>query len=353
VITTGDQLRGIEVVDLGIWRPAPYATQLLAELGASVTKVEPPGGDPMRSFPDLYVQLNSRKRVVELDLKAADGRDRLRPLLVAADVVVEGFRPGVADRLGIGPDAVAELNPRAIHCSISGFGQDGPLASAAGHDLNYQAWSGVLAARAPDTGSSGIPVADLAGGMFAALAVCAALARRAGSAGGPGERIDVSMADVLVSWAGPDAGGDLTAGDRPAEGFPAYGTFACADGSITLGVVTDDRFWSDLCSIVGLEDVADLSAVERVSAGPDLRARLAEAIAHRQRDPLVDLLLSAGVPAAPVLERSEAVALEHFRVRGTVADDGHAPRIGHPVRFAPLSGSTPAAGGPRQPSPGA
>ncbi len=334
---TGLQLQGVDVLDLGIWRPAPYATQLLAELGATVTKVEPPGGDPMRAFPDLYEQLNASKRVVELDLKSDEGRVALRPLL-AADVVVEGFRPGVAGRLGVGPADVAAVNPRAIHCSISGFGQDGPMAAAAGHDLNYQAWSGVLAARAPEIGTSGIPVADLAGGTFAALAVCAALVRRAADPDGCGERIDVSMADVLVSWAGPDAGGELAGGDRPAQGFPAYGTFACADGSVTLGIVTEDHFWSSLCGLVGLDDVAGLTVTERVAAGPDLRARLAGAVARQRRDALVAQLLAAGVPAAPVLDRTEALALDHFRARGTVAaatDDG--PPVRHPVRFTALA----------------
>lgn len=329
--TTGEQLEGVRVLDVGIWRPAPYAAQLLAELGAEVTKVEPPGGDPMRAFPALYAGLNGRKQVLELDLKTEAGQAELQPLLAATDVVVEGFRPGVAARLGVGPEEARAANHRVIHCSISGFGQDGPLAGATGHDLNYQAWSGVLAARAPETAVPGIPVADLAGGAFATMAICAALARRGlvGSDRYEGERIDVGMADVLVTWAGPEVGGDLADGEVPGRNFPGYGTFACTDGSVTLGIVTEDPFWRQLCTVLGLDDVAGLDAMARAADGLSLRARVAEALADRGRDEVVAALLPAGVPIAPVLSRRDAVGLEHFARRGTVRDGA----IGHPVRF--------------------
>jgi len=329
--STREQLEGVRVVDLGIWRPAPYATQLLAELGADVTKVEPPGGDPMRAFPSMYANLNGAKRVVELDLKTDAGRADLLPTLEAADVIVEGFRPGVASRLGVGHVEARAANPRVIHCSISGFGQDGPLAAASGHDLNYQAWSGVLDARSPETTVPGIPVADLAGGAFAAMAICAALARRGlvGADHYDGERIDVSMADVLVSWAGPEVGGSLAAGEEPGRNFPAYGTFACLDGQVTLGIVTEDPFWRDLCAVLGLDHLADLDTGARAADGPSLRALLAAAIARRHRDELVDALLPTRVPVAPVLSRGEAVALDHFTRRGTIVDGA----ILHPVHF--------------------
>ena len=340
------QLDGVRVLDLGIWRPAPYATQLLAELGAEVTKVEPPGGDPMRAFPALYASLNRAKRVIELDLKAPAGREELRRRLAAADVVVEGFRPGVADRLGTGADDALAVNPRVIHCSISGFGQDGPLAGAAGHDLNFQAWSGVLGARPPTATSppspGALPVADLAGGAFAAMSICAALARRGlvGIDAFEGERIDVSMADVLLTWAGPEVDGELAGSspadsDGPARNFPAYGAFDCRDGWVTLGVVTEDPFWVELCGVLdpggtaGLRGLAGLDAPGRAAAGPELRAKVAAALAGRGRDEVVDALLAAGVPVAPVLGRAEAAALGHFRARGTVRDGV----IGHPVRF--------------------
>src|SRR5262245_49483860 len=172
------QLQGFRILDFSVWRPGPYATQLLAELGADVVKVEPPGGDPMRGYAELFASLNANKRSIVLDLKDDDDRARALALAADADVVIEGFRPGVMARLGVGPDDVASVNPTAVYCSVSGLGQTGPLASASGHDLNYQAWAGSLA---PDGGAPAIPaipVADLAAGMAAALGVCAALVGR-------------------------------------------------------------------------------------------------------------------------------------------------------------------------------
>src|SRR4051794_15942738 len=137
-------LGGVRVLDLSVWRPGPYATQLLAEIGADVLKVEPPGGDPMRSYPELFDSLSANKRSIVLDLKDDDDRARALELASHADVVVEGFRPGVVARLGVAYDDVRTVNPSVIYCSVSGMGQDGPLALAPGHDANYQAWAGAL-----------------------------------------------------------------------------------------------------------------------------------------------------------------------------------------------------------------
>jgi crotonobetainyl-CoA:carnitine CoA-transferase CaiB-like acyl-CoA transferase len=335
-------LAGVRVLDLGIWRPAPFATQLLADLGAAVTKVEPPGGDPMRMFPTLYRSLNHRKDVVELDLKDADGRAAVLELASQMDVAIEGFRPGVADRLGVGVGALRAANPAIVCCSISGFGQDGPLRDAPGHDLNYQAWTGFLAARAPEIHTSGVPVGDLAGGAYAALAICATLVgrRRAGGddtaarpdAGTVGAAIDVSMADVLLSWAGPEIGGALASSDDPGSGFPAYGTFACADGHVTLGVVSEDPFWVALCTTLGLGDVASLDVEARARDASTLRTRLDDAIAPRTRDELVRELVAAGVPVAPVLGAREAMRDSAFAHRPVVRD-GIDVQPGLPLRF--------------------
>ncbi|HET9557179.1 MAG TPA: CaiB/BaiF CoA-transferase family protein, partial [Actinomycetota bacterium] len=195
-------LEDVRVLDLSIWRPGPYATQLLVEMGADVVKVEPPGGDPMRVFPTLFADLNAGKRSAAVDLKAPVGRAAVLERATGADVVIEGFRPGVAARLGVGEVDVRAVNPTVVYCSISGYGQDGPLVAAAGHDINYQAWAGVL--EPPGDGGEPVvarpPIADLAGGASAALAVCAALVRRGRS--GQGESIDVAMTDVLASWTG-------------------------------------------------------------------------------------------------------------------------------------------------------
>ena len=322
----------MRVLDLSIWRPGPYATQLLAELGAEVVKVEPPGGDPMRVYGGLFAGLHADKRALVLDLKSEDGRARALELARGADVVVEGYRPGVADRLGVGYDHVRAVNPSVIYCSVSGMGQDGPLSAAPGHDLDYGAWSGLLAPEGGPPVVLGVPVADLAGGMAAALAVCAALvsARRRGE----GERIDVAMAGVLATWTG--AVGPVAEGQDPAaRGVPGYGTFATADGGhIALGVVSEDHFWQPLCHELGLDDVAHLGFAGRAGRLDELQGRLAERIAGRPRDELVAALLEVGVPVAPVLDRNEMVSLEHFRAIGAVTSHPWAdPATGFPFRL--------------------
>jgi len=167
---TVEFLSGLRVLDLSIWRPGPYATSLLVPLGADVLKVEPPGGDPMRHYPGLFAGVNEGKRSLRLDLKDADDRSRALELAAQADVLVEGFRPGVLARLGLDEATVRALNPTVVYCSLSGYGQHDPRALLPGHDLNYQAWSGALT---PEGGPADrippLPMADLAAGLTAAF----------------------------------------------------------------------------------------------------------------------------------------------------------------------------------------
>jgi len=327
-------LGGVRVLDLSIWRPGPYATQLLAELGAEVIKVEPPGGDPMRLYGGLFEALHADKRSVALDLKDPADRDRALALARGADVVVEGYRPGVAARLGVGYEQVRAVNPDVVYCSVSGLGQDGPLADVPGHDLDYLAWSGALAPEGGAPVAPALPIADLAGGLAAAYAVSAALFRRART--GEGERVDVAMAGVLATWTGgvtPQASGTEAAG----RGVPGYGTFATADGGfVALGVLTEDHFWRPLCESLELDDVAGLDFAARAGRVDELQARLAAAIATRPRDHLVEVLLGAGVPIAPVLDRAGMLALDHFAaIDAVTVDPGSGRRVaGFPVRLA-------------------
>jgi crotonobetainyl-CoA:carnitine CoA-transferase CaiB-like acyl-CoA transferase len=327
-------LDGVRVLDLGIWRPAPYATQLLAEMGADVVKVEPPAGDPMRSLPAMFASLNAGKRALALDLRSDEGRAKALELAACADAVVEGYRPGVAARLGVDEAAVRAVNRSVVYCSISGYGQDGPLASVPGHDIDYQAWAGVLEPRDGTPVVPRPPLADLAGGAYAAMAICAALLRRAAT--GEGEQIDVAMADVLATWTGavrsyPVAG----TGVALTADLPGYGTFATSDGGwIALGVLSEDHFWSALCHALGLDAEAPRTLPERIADQGRLGLLVRERIAMRPRDELVADLALAGVPVAPVLSQDEVLAAEHFRRRGLVTDgpDGQA-KIGHPVRY--------------------
>ncbi|MBA2327649.1 MAG: CoA transferase [Actinobacteria bacterium] len=328
-------LAGVRVVDLSIWRPGPYATQLLVEMGADVVKIEPPGGDPMRVFPTLFAVLNAGKRSAAVDLKDITGRDAVLDLARGTDVVVEGFRPGVVRRLGVDHEAIARVNPTVIYCSISGYGQDGPLSEVPGHDLNYQAWAGTLEPRpgADEPIVPRPPIADLAGGAYAAMAICAALVKRANT--GDGETIDASMTDVLASWTGAVPPLTLPDGQKVGGGVPGYGTFRTADGGwVALGVISEDHLWERLTTALGLTDAASLTFPERLALTGSLNDRLADAIAARERDELVADLAAAGVPASPVLSQSEMLAAEHFRQRGMVAHDGQGqPFMHHPLRY--------------------
>jgi len=331
----GGLLAGVRVLDLSIWRPGPYATQLLVELGADVVKVEPPGGDPMRVFPTLFSVLNAGKRAAAVDLKDETGRAAVLDLARGAEVVVEGFRPGVAGRLGVDEASIRTVNRSVVYCSISGYGQRGRLSDLPGHDLNYQAWAGILEPRAEHDAPvvARPPIADLAGGVYAAFAICAALAQR--SRTGEGEAIDVAMADVLATWTGAVPPLTLPDGREIGGRLAGYGTFRTGDDRwVTLGVISEDHLWAKLARVLGLDDVASVAFAERVERTGPLNDRLASAIVGRERDELVEELVAARVPVAPVLSQTEMLAAVHFRSRGIVADDsGGNPVTGHPLRY--------------------
>ena len=315
---------GLTVLSLAEQYPGPYATMILSDLGADVVLVErPQGGDPARQFPGFFEALNRGKRSVVIDLKAPEGRQAFLDLAADADAVLEGFRPGTAERLGVGYEAVRAVKPDIVYVSISGFGQDGPYRLRAGHDVSYQALSGLLYERA-ELADPGLPpsvlVADLSAGMFAALAVVTGWLRRERHA--EGSYIDVAMTDGLVSWMTSHLHpllNDLGDPGLPAE--PAYGLFHTADGRvISLSIAHEDRFWNRLCELCGMLDAADLSGVERRADVGRLRARLAGAMLTRPRDEWQLLLDEAGIPAAPVHDLHEVVSDPQVAARGLIRE---------------------------------
>ncbi len=313
-------LAGVSVLDLSIWRPGPYTTSLLCALGADVLKVEPPGGDPMRQYKGLFDAVNAGKRSVVFDLKDDSDRGRAFELATQADVVVEGFRPGVVQRLGLDEPSVRARNPDVVYCSISGYGQTGPRADLPGHDVNYQAWGGALSPEGQAPAVSPLPMADLASGLTAAFGICAALL------GGEGVHLDISMTDVMATWTG-DA---EVKSSGPTAG---YGLFTTADGNqIALGVVTEQHFWAALCDALDLGALAALDFAARMARGAELQDALGAAIATRQRDALVTTLLDSNVPVAPVLDRAGMLAaapLPPFPIRWPAASaSGPVPTIG-------------------------
>jgi crotonobetainyl-CoA:carnitine CoA-transferase CaiB-like acyl-CoA transferase len=310
-------LSRLRVLDLSIWRPGPYATSLLVALGADVLKVEPPGGDPMRHYAGLFASINAGKRSVVLDLKDGAGRDRALDLAAQADVLVEGFRPGVMARLGMDEATVRSRHPALVYCSISGYGQEDERAPLPGHDVNYQAWAGSLAPEGGPATLPPLPIADLASGLTAAFGICAAVIGRAAS--GEGIYLDVSMTDVLATWTGrsgavtDEGAGQTATASALADSTPGYGLFATADGGqVALGVVNEQHFWSALCVELGLGELADLAFEERSRRGTELQQAVGASVAGRGRDELVSRLAAAGVPAAPVLDRTGMVASGPF-----------------------------------------
>jgi CoA:oxalate CoA-transferase len=252
-------------------------------MGARVIKFEPPTGDPARQFPRTYEALNRGKESVVVDLELPADLELVRSAAGRADVFVEGWRPGVAERRGLGPEALLAANPRLVYCSISGYGAASPLADRAGHDLNFVAASGMgsLLARNADPVPPGAPLADLAGGTFGALSVLAGIIRA--RATGVGGHHDVSLAGALRDWVDSIGGAETVRSRNPLDDVPHYGIFRTADGHhLSLAVVYETSLWEGLCDALGLDDVRGLSFPERV-ARPELRARIAEVVGARER----------------------------------------------------------------------
>ncbi|HWN97786.1 MAG TPA: CaiB/BaiF CoA-transferase family protein, partial [Blastocatellia bacterium] len=264
-------LDGIRILDLSRMLPGPYCSMMLGDLGAEVIKVEEPRiGDPTRHTRPLvngqsaaFALVNRNKKSIAIDLKQPDGRDLFLKLASTADCVLEQFRPGVVERLGIGYPAVSEINPRIVYCSLTGFGQDGPHRDRSGHDLNYLALSGVLGLTTDERGKPVIPgvqVADLAGGMIAAFAILAALLARERT--GRGQYVDVSMFDVMVSMLPVPAAHHFAGKTMPVGGkyvlsgaYPFYSVYETSDQEfMTLGAL-EPKFWANFCKTVGREDL--------------------------------------------------------------------------------------------------
>lgn len=321
-------LTGTRVLDVSMWRPMPHATQILSDLGAEVVKVERPGGDPMRSYPELFASLARGKRSVELDLKHPDGIARCLELVAECDVFCESWRPGVADRLGLGSTALRGPRSELIYCSISGYGQDGPWRDVPGHDLNYQALGGAVAPRPGDELPPPIPrlaMADLEAGTLAALLVCAAWAKRIAT--GEGERIDVAMADVVAWWVGPRSGVALSEEEHEQEprhvGSPGYGVFVAADGGlVTLAPLSEMNLWRAICEGLGLHELAEVPFGERLRRIEEIRIAIGDAIGALPAAVAIERLHAAGAPVAPVLTPEQATDHPHFVARRAVAQVG-------------------------------
>lgn len=342
------KLDGVKVVDLTQFLPGPMMTLMMADQGADVVKVEPPGGDPARAQAPFeagqsvwFRNLNRGKRSVALDLKTEAGRAALWALVDDADLFVEGFRPGVIGRLGFGPEAVRARNPRIVYCSVSAFGQTGALAGHAAHDLAVQALSGFLSV---NDGADGMPVvpgtpsADMAAGLTALSGVLMALLARERT--GKGDYLDIAMFDSLLPWCAHIAGSAIAGGAAPRSsaqrslgGAGFYQVYATADGRhVALGG-REPKFAANLLGALGRNDLLPLAEAPAGEQGP-LIDYLRATFATRSRDDWVEWFKSLDVAFAPVLDFAEALASTHVAERGLLVELDGAHMIAPSIRFA-------------------
>jgi crotonobetainyl-CoA:carnitine CoA-transferase CaiB-like acyl-CoA transferase len=379
----GAPLRGLRVLDFTMNLPGPYTAMILCGLGAEVIKIEPPRGDVARGFSRLFGIVNAGKKSVVLDLKADAARPQLHALVRSADVIVDGFRPGVMARLGAGPEEARQMNPRLVYCSISGYGQTGPYRDDPGHDLNYQALTGVChMMRDGDDRPLGaaLPIADLSAAMTASTSVLAALYERERT--GVGRAIDVAMVDALLSWAyvwaegltpsdarlsaaieptqnvlakaasvlptslasllertlGSDAVRDRVdaVGERLKDtrryksltrlrlyALPHYACYQTKDGRwLSVAIVDEDKFWRALCEALGVGPLGGIPMLGRFVAASPLRKVLASVFAKRDLATWLAELDRREIPVAPVLTVEEALRDPQLLGRRPT-EDGH------------------------------
>ena len=351
-------LSGVRVLDLSRVLAGPFCTMLLGDLGAEVIKVERPGGgDDTREWAPpfaagesaYYLCVNRNKKSVALDLKSPKGIAAVRALSARSDVVLENFRVGVADKLGLGYEALAQGNPGLVYCSITGYGQTGPYRDLPGYDFILQAMSGLMSVTGEPGGEPmklGVATVDLTAGMYAAVAILAALRSR--DATGQGQRIDLALMDSALSWLANVGGNYLVSGNVPGRFGNAHATivpyqvFRSKDGHLAVGIGNDGQYRT-FCGIAG---APELSSDERFSTNP-ARVRNREALipllervfARRPTAEWIELLWGEGIPAGPINTVDRALEDPNTVARGMVVGMPHSKAgsvrlIGSPMKFS-------------------
>jgi crotonobetainyl-CoA:carnitine CoA-transferase CaiB-like acyl-CoA transferase len=353
-------LKGCRILDLTLTLPGPYCTHLLADFGAEVIKVENPevGGDWFRhEKPSVkgvgfrFLDLNRNKKSLTLNLKSPAGKEIFFALVKTSQVVVEGFRPGVVERLGIDYPRVREVNPRTVYCSISGYGQDGPYRLLAGHDINYLGYSGLLDLvgyedRPPSLPS--IPIADYsAGGLMAVVGILLAL--MAAQRTGKGQFVDISMLDGVMGFQHAPLAEYLATGAAPERGkfwlagnIPCYSLYEAKDGkAITLGPL-EPHFWANLCRALGREDFIDQQWAEG-EKGQEVYTFLKRTFRQKTRDEWIAFFQGQDVCLGPVKDICEALEDPQVRHRQMIVEVEHPhvgrlKQIGIPIKLSETPG---------------
>ncbi len=350
-------LSGLKVIDLSRVLGGPYCSQILADHGASVIKVEPPQGDETRAWgppfrdgvSSYFTGVNRNKRAMALDLSRTAGRDVLVRLLAEADVVLENFKPGTLEKWGIsGKPMLGDRFPRLIHCRISGFGADGPLGGAPGYDAIAQAMSGLMSVNgSPDSGATriGVPLVDMGTGLNATIGILMAVIERGRS--GRGQFVDMTLFDTAVSLLHPHSANWFFSGRIPEPlgnahpNIAPYDKFETATGAVFIGIGNDGQF-RRLCERLGREDLAEDARFrdnqQRSTNRHLLRDELESALMQTDGMALCEALLQAGVPAGPLYNVEQVMEHPHTRHRGMVAElDGYRG-VGTPVKLSRTPG---------------
>lgn len=352
---TGGPLQGVRILDLTRLYPGPLGTMMMADMGADVIKIEDPTyPDYVRNFPPFietesvaFLAANRSKRSLALRFNEKEGRSVFFNLVEAADIVVEQFRPGVMDRLGLGYDRGREKNPAIIYVSLSGYGQQGPYADRAGHDLNYIGYAGILSSTLSNGMQPAIPgpqIADVAGGAYMLIVAClTALLARGKS--GKGQQVDVSMLDGVMPlmtlqmaqyWAAPEIFKDLRL--PLSGGLACYNTYRCRDGKFVALAALEQKFWENFCSWVEKPEWKDRQYAI-ADDGERLRAALAALFQTRTRDAWVQGAAEHDVCLTAVLALDEVEKDPHLQQRGMFVEQLH-PRCGNikglgvPIKFS-------------------
>ncbi|MBS7619793.1 CoA transferase [Candidatus Bathyarchaeota archaeon] len=354
-------LKGVRIIDLSRVLAGPFCSMILSELGAEVIKVEMPElGDDTRAYPPFingessyFLSINRGKKSVTLDLKKKEAREVLYRLVKKSDVLLENFRPGVTKRLGVDYETIHEINPRLIYCSISSFGQSGPYADWPGYDLIVQGMGGLMGITGEPNGPPvrvGVAITDIGAGMWAAIAILAALMAREHL--NAGQYIDVSMLDGSVSWMTYVAGNYFATGNVPprmGSAHPSivpYQSFEASDGKHILIAAGNDRLWSLLCDGMDLQELKNdplyASADKRVENRVKLVSHLESEFKKKTRDEWLERLRSIGFPCGPVYTIDEIFKDPHILQRRMLIEMNHKKagkikQIGPVIKFSESS----------------
>lgn len=354
-------LAGCRIIDLTRALAGPFCTMILGDLGAEITKIESvPGGDMSRSWGPFvgdagiyFLSVNRNKRSLAVDMRSCEGRDLVRRMAADADVLVENFKPGVTEAMGLGYDELASENPRLVYASVSGFGRGGPYESWPGFDQIAQGMSGLMSITGTEESGPlrvGLPIADLAAGMWAAIGVLAALAHCRDT--GTGQRVDVSLLGGLIGMLCVQGQRYLSLGQVPplaANDHPLlapYGAFETANGLLNIAVATDPM-WVALCRLLELNEIADhpdyRDNTARFARRDTLKQLLEERLRSRPKEEWAALCIAAGVPAGPIRRIDETLSDPHVKATGCIETVEHptlgsVPQLASPIRLSGCAG---------------